>query len=96
MRYMRALILTLSIGGSTLYLKLASAGWRDPAEHGEIPVTGEPFVWAASLPILLIVILLNVVWGVVLVSRRPIRSAATFSVSVLVLIGSVIVDFAHH
>ena len=93
---MWASILMLSIVGSALYLKLASAGWRDPAEHGDVPVTGEPFVWAACLPILLIVILLNVVWGVLLISRRPIRGGGAFAVSLLVLIGSVIVDCAHH
>jgi len=37
--------------GIVLYLRLAFRGWRIPQEHGAIPVTGEPFVWALALPV---------------------------------------------
>jgi hypothetical protein len=88
--------LSLGVFGSLLYLKSASAAWRSPAEGGEVPITGEPFVWAAALPILVLVILLNFAWGVWILLRRPAKGNTAFAASLLVMVGSVMVDFAHH
>lgn len=88
--------LSFGILGSLFYLKLASAGWRIPSEGSQVPVSGEPFVWAAALPILMLVVLLNVVWGVWILVKRPARGKAVFAASLLVMVGSVVLDFAHH
>jgi hypothetical protein len=49
--------------GIVLYLVLVSRSWRIPQEHGMVPVTGEPFVWALALPVLGVFFLADVVWG---------------------------------
>lgn len=90
------LFLLLSSAGCALYLKLASAGWSIPLEHGEVPVTGEPFVWAASLPILLLVGLVNIVWLGVLIFRRSVVGWLIFGLSMVIIVGVVLIDFSHH
>ncbi len=52
-----------NVAGILLYLWLASHGWRIPQEHGAIPVTGEPLVWALALPVLGAFLLADIVWG---------------------------------
>jgi hypothetical protein len=82
--------------GIAAYLTLASRGWRDPLEHGEIPVSGEPFAWALALPALAAFLLADIVWGGVLLRHRePKRGRWWLIVSGLWLI-AVVVDFAHH
>jgi hypothetical protein len=49
--------------GIVLYLRLASRGWRIPQEHGMVPVTGEPFVWALALPVLGVFFLADIIYG---------------------------------
>lgn len=88
--------LLLVICGSVIYLKLASTGWRSASEGGQVPVTGEPFVWAASLPFLFLVVLVNVAWGIWIILRRPANGKTAFAASLLVMVGSVALDFAHH
>jgi len=51
--------------GIVLYLVLASRGWRLP-EQNEIPVTGEPLVWALALPVLGVFFFADIVWGVLI------------------------------
>jgi hypothetical protein len=64
-----------NVAGILLYLRLAFRGWRIPQEHGAIPVTGEPFVWALALPILGAFLLADIVWGGLLLRHhQPISS----------------------
>jgi hypothetical protein len=82
--------------GIVLYLVLASRGWRIPEEHGAIPVTGEPFVWALALPVLGVFLLADIVWGGLLLRyRQPKRGLWWFIASGLWAI-ALWVDFAHH
>jgi hypothetical protein len=82
--------------GIGLYLRLASRGWRIPQEHGAVPVSGEPFVWALALPVLGVFLLADLVWGGLLLRRREQkRGLWWFIVGGLWLI-AIVVDFAHH
>jgi hypothetical protein len=82
--------------GIVLYLVLASRGWRIPQEHGMIPVTGEPVVWALALPVLGVFLLADIVWGGLLLRyKEPKRSLWWFMIGGLWLI-AICVDFAHH
>lgn len=82
--------------GIAIYLMLASRGWRIPEEHGEVPVTGEPFVWAPALPVLAIFILADMVWGGLLLHyKEPKRWRWWCVIGGLWLI-ALCVDFAHH
>ncbi len=82
--------------GIGLYLRLASRGWRIPQEHGAVPVSGEPFVWALALPVLGVFLLTDLIWGGLLLRRRERkRGLWWFIVGGLWLI-AIVVDFAHH
>ena len=61
------LLLGLNLTGVAAYLALAMRGWRDATEGGAVPVTGEPFIWALCLPVLLTFVLVNMIWGVLLI-----------------------------
>ena len=65
-----AVFLIVNAAGMTSYLMLASRGWRILEEHAAIPVTGEPFVWALALPVLGVSLVVDAVWGVLLVRQR--------------------------
>jgi hypothetical protein len=85
-----------NVAGIVFYLRLASRGWRIPQEHGAIPVSGEPFVWALALPVLGVFLLADLVWGGLLLRRRERkRGLWWFIVGGLWLI-AIVVDFAHH
>lgn len=63
-----------NVAGMIVYLGLASRGWRIPSEHGAIPVTDEPFVWALALPVLGAFFLADVAWAILLLRfRQPNR-----------------------
>jgi len=82
--------------GIAIYLTLASRSWRIPQEHGMVPVTGEPFVWALALPVLGVFLLGDAIWGVMLLRHKEWKGRlwwALTAVSWLVAIG---VDFSHH
>jgi len=82
--------------GIVHYLRLASRGWRIPQEHGAVPVSGEPFVWALALPVLGVFLLADLVWGGLLLRRREQKKGLWwFIVGGLWLI-AIVVDFAHH
>jgi hypothetical protein len=85
----------LNLGGAGAYLMLASRGWRDPAEAGVIPVTGEPFLWAACLPVLALSLLINVVWCALL-ERRRLTGWPYFLTTSAIWIGAVAIDFTRH
>jgi hypothetical protein len=85
-----------NVAGIVFYLRLASRGWRIPQEHGAVPVSGEPFVWALALPVLGVFLLADLVWGGLLLRRREQkRGLWWFIVGGLWLI-AIVVDFAHH
>lgn len=82
--------------GIVLYLVLASRSWRIPQEHGMIPITGEPLVWALALPVLGVFLLADIVWGGLLLrSKEPKRGLWWFMIGGLWLI-AICIDFAHH
>jgi hypothetical protein len=82
--------------GIVLYVALASRGWRIPQEHGLVPVTGEPFVWALALPVLGTFLLTNIIWGGLLLYRRESKRSLCWLVTVGIWVVTICVDFAHH
>jgi hypothetical protein len=86
-----------NLAGAVVYLVRASLGWRNPAEHGMIPVSGEPFVWfAAILPVLVVYPLLNLVWGAFIVFRRRRQSGRWWLLTATIWFCAVVIDFVHH
>ena len=95
----RRLNASLIIGNATgivLYLVLASRGWVIPQEHGMVPVTGEPFVWADALPVIGIFFVLDVIWGGLLLRHREWKVRSWWLVVVFMWVIAVIIDFSHH
>lgn len=84
-----------NVAGIAAYLGLASRSWRIPEEHGEIPIAGEPFVWAMALPVLGIFFLVDLVWGGLLWRRRDRRAALWWFVVFGLWLIALVVDFAH-
>jgi hypothetical protein len=82
--------------GIVLYLVLASRGWRLPEEHGMVPVTGEPFVWALALPVLGIFFLADVIWGGLLLRHKEWKGRLWWSVAAVVWLLAIAIDFSHH
>jgi hypothetical protein len=85
----------INVIGITLYLLLASRGWRDPSQ-ADIPITWEPYAWAVSLPVIVFVILLDIAWGIILVIRRDRLSLPAYVLCILLLSAAVTFDFMHH
>jgi hypothetical protein len=87
------LLLIANVAGAVEYVFAASDGWRDP----QIPVTGEPFIWAISvLPICGVFLLLNVTWGIFALTRRNRMRAVWWLMTVPVWLAAIAIDFAHH
>ena len=82
--------------GIAIYLRLASNGWRIPEEHGMVPVTGEPFLWAFALPVLGIFFLADVAWGVTLLRRKDGKGGLWWALVAASWIVALVVDFYHH
>ena len=82
--------------GIAVYLVLASRGWRIPEEHGMVPITGEPFVWAAALPVLGVFFLADTVWGVMLLRHKEWRGGLWWLVTSGAWLVAVGIDFSHH
>jgi hypothetical protein len=82
--------------GMVLYLRLASRGWRIPQEHGAIPVTGEPFVWALALPVLGVFLLADIVWGGLLLRYRQPKRGLWWLITGGLWVIAIWVDFTHH
>jgi hypothetical protein len=91
-------LLGLNLVGATLYVFAASrGGWAISQERaaGIHTTTGEPFIWFLSiLPIVASFVVINVAWGVVILSRR--RGSLFFLLAAVVWLGAVVIDFAHH
>ena len=82
--------------GIAIYLVLASRGWRIPQEHGEVPVTGEPFVWVLAVPVLGVFLLANIVWGGMLLRYRESKRGLGWVITVAAWLFTIYIDFAHH
>ena len=82
--------------GIVLYLVLASRGWRIPQEHGMVPVTGEPFVWALVLPVLGVFLLADIVWGGLLLRDRVSKRGLWWLVTAAVWLLAIGIDFSRH
>ena len=82
--------------GIAIYLRLASNGWRIPEEHGMVPVTGEPFLWAFALPVLGIFFLADVAWGVTLLRRADRKGGLWWALAAVSWVAALVVDFYHH
>ncbi len=82
--------------GIVLYLVLASRSWRIPQEHGMVPVTGEPFVWALALPVLGVFFLADVVWGGLLLRGADSKRRLWWLVTAAVWLLAIGIDFSRH
>ena len=82
--------------GIALYLALASRGWRIPQEHGMVPVTGEPFVWALALPVVGVFLLADIVWGGLLLRDRESKRRLWWLVTAAVWLLAIGIDFSRH
>lgn len=85
-----------NVVGMAMYLKLASGGWRNPEEHGMVPVSGEPFVWASALPVLGVFFLANLAWAVVLLRRKEWKRTLWWALIGVLWLAAIAVDYSHH
>jgi hypothetical protein len=92
-------LITINLIGAFLYLLAASKAWVIPSEceAGIHATSGEPFVWFLSIvPIVAALLLLNLVWGIVLLRRRhPNTGRICFAIAAFWTIAAMI-DFSHH
>jgi hypothetical protein len=89
-------LLAANAVGIAFYLELASRGWRIPSEGGLIPVVGEPFVWALALPVLGLFIIVDIVWGGLLVRDRKSENWLWWLGAILAWALAIGIDFSHH
>ena len=90
-------LLMLNVLGAIIYVLAASHSWAIPQEHGAVPVSGEPFVWALFVvPIYAVFGLVNVAWGAYICSKRRWRSGYFWLLAAAVWLIAICVDFAHH
>ena len=89
--------------GVLLYLWRAHYSWVDPAERamelaaGIDSVTGEPFIWAIGvLPVWAAFLILNAVWAVAIILRRPRRGFLPFALVWVLWVVAFFIDRAHH
>jgi hypothetical protein len=71
-------------------------GLRISQEHGAIPITGEPFVWALALPVVGAVILADIVWGGLLLRYRQLKRGLWWLITGGLWGIALWLDFAHH
>ena len=73
--------------------------WAIPEEaaNGIHVITGEPFVWASFvLPIWFAFILVNLAWGIAIITQRRWRDGRFWLASALTWVAAAIVDFTRH
>ena len=98
-RKLDAVLLTVNVAGTVIYLLRASHAWVIPEEeqHGIHVITGEPFVWAAAiLPVCVVFLVVNLTWGAIIVARKRWQGARAWLAVVAIWTVAVVVDFAHH
>jgi len=89
------ILLLLNLGGAFTYLVLASRGWRNQADS-DLPITGEPFVWAAALPVFGLFSIVNVAWGMKILIRRSWDHAKLWLMTAGIWLAAIWLDFANH
>ena len=90
-------MLVLNFIGAVIYIIRASNGWVIPQERGLIPMTGEPYVWFASvMQVCAVFILLNVTWGAFILGRKEWRSGIFWLTTIPIWFLAMAIDFAHH
>ncbi|MGA9568001.1 MAG: hypothetical protein WBS19_20915 [Candidatus Korobacteraceae bacterium] len=91
-------LLMLNVVGAAVYVARASHSWRIPQERElDIPLTGEPFIWAVAIaPVLAVFALVNLSWAAKILVGRQWRSGRLWLLAVLVWIVAILIDFAHH
>jgi hypothetical protein len=93
------MILAANVLGALAYLWGAQHAWVIPQEaaSGVHSITGEPFVWAAFvLPVWLVFLVINLVWGMVILMRKRWVQGRFWLTSGVIWIIAAIIDFAHH
>jgi hypothetical protein len=91
------ILLALNVIGAVVYVFRASLGWRIAAEHGAVPVTGEPFVWFIGiLPVVAVFLILNIIWGALVLARPQRLGGRLWLSSAAVWFIAICIDFAHH
>lgn len=93
------IMLILNGMGAVLYLWWASHAWAIPQERamGIHSITGEPLVWAIGVfPIWAVFLLLNAIWGVLILRWRQWSSGRLWLLLVPIWLIAVVIDFAHH
>jgi hypothetical protein len=85
-----------NVVGITIYLVLASFSWRIPQEHGMVPITGEPFIWALALPVPGVFFLTDIVWGAMLLCHKEWKGRLWWVLITIAWFGAICVDFSHH
>jgi hypothetical protein len=96
LRTLNVAFLVANAVGIGLYLGLASRGWRISSEHGVIPVSGEPFVWAFALPVLAAFLLTNAVWAALIRRSAELKRWLCWLVAGGLWLLAICVDFSHH
>lgn len=85
--------------GAIGYLAAASHSWAIPEERaaGIQSITGEPYIWAASVwPILTLFFLLNLSWAAAIIVKRRWQDGRFWLITPLIWLVSISIDFAHH
>lgn len=95
-KFLDITFMTANAVGIVLYLVLASRAWRIPQEHGMVPVTGEPFVWALTLPVLGLFLLANIVWGGLLLWDKESTRMPWWLVTAALWLLAIGIDFSRH
>ena len=82
---------------AVFYVVRAEPSWAVPEEHGIIPISGEPFVWFASVfSILVGAFFLNLIWGLIIFACRQWRSGRYGLSTIPIWLSAIVIDFAHH
>jgi YD repeat-containing protein len=87
----------VNVLGAITYLIAASRVWAIPEEHGQVPISGEPFVWFFSVvPIFIVFFFANLSWGAYICFKKRWRSGYIWLMVVAVWLIAIWIDFAHH
>ena len=89
-------LMLANAAGIAVYLVLAARGWRNPAEHGQIPISGEPFVWVLAVPVLGVFILTDLIWALLILRARAIKRSLWLLGAAMMWLAAIVVDFSHH
>jgi len=92
------ILLLVNFIGAVFYVIRASNGWVVPQERElGIPVTGEPFVWAASIaPVCAVFLVLNLTWGAFILARKLRQSGIFWLSTIPIWLTALVIDFVHH